>query len=142
MGRPETRRGDLMAGRSVAPRVRAIRMQWRVPGALAALTLLAGVGFWLMALRAPVQSEAGRGAGSIDHPKAFFEDASGLRVKRVAVLGAGGLVDLRYQVIDPDKAAIVHEPDQPPTIIDEATGTAVNRLWMAHSLDHELVAGV
>ena len=32
----------------------------------------------------------------------------------MAVTGGGGLIDLRYQVVDPDKAAAVHDPKQPP----------------------------
>jgi hypothetical protein len=57
-------------------------------------------------------------------------ERSGVRVIRVAVTGAGGLVDLRYQVVDADKAQQVH--DLPPLLIDEGTGGVVMRPWMGH----------
>src|SRR5262245_27158038 len=44
---------------------------------------------------------------------------SGVRITQVAVTGAGGLVDLRYLVVDPDRAAVVHEAT--PVIVDEET---------------------
>jgi hypothetical protein len=61
-----------------------------------------------------------------------FEEAAGVRVVRVAVTGGGGLVDLRYQIVDPDKAAAIHASATPPKLIDERTGKAVDRLWMHH----------
>jgi hypothetical protein len=57
-------------------------------------------------------------------------ERSGVRVIRVAVTGDGGLVDLRYQVVDANKAQTVH--DLPPLLIDEGTGGVVMRPWMGH----------
>ena len=37
-----------------------------------------------------------------------------MQITQVAVTGGGGLVDLRYQVLDPDKAGAVHSPETPP----------------------------
>jgi hypothetical protein len=54
-----------------------------------------------------------------------------VRVLHVAVTGDGGLVDLRYQVVDADKAQAVH--DLPPLLIDEGTGGVVMRPWMGHA---------
>lgn len=58
---------------------------------------------------------------------------SGVRVVRVAVTGDGGLVDLRYQVLDAEKAVAVHDTARPPLLIDERTGGIVGRLYMGHS---------
>jgi hypothetical protein len=58
-------------------------------------------------------------------------ERSGVRVIRVAVTGDGGLVDLRYQVVDAAKAQTVH--DLPPLLIDEGTGGVVMRPWMGHA---------
>jgi len=66
-------------------------------------------------------------------PKAAFEHRSGIRIVRVSVSGAGGLVDLRYQVLDPDAAASVHDAATPPQLVDEGTGVLVNSLFMGHS---------
>lgn len=65
--------------------------------------------------------------------KAAFEHRSGVRVVRVSVTGGGGLVDLRYQVLDPDVAASVHDAATPPQLVDERTGVLVNGLFMGHS---------
>jgi hypothetical protein len=58
---------------------------------------------------------------------------SGVRIVRVTVSGDGGLVDLRYQVADSDKAAALHDPSTPPLVIDERTGGVVSRLFMGHT---------
>lgn len=71
-----------------------------------------------------------------------FEAATGVRITRVAVTAGGGMIDFRYQVIDPDKAVIVHDWDKPPTIVDEATGKPFNAPWMQHSHNVNLKAGV
>jgi len=39
---------------------------------------------------------------------AGLADRSGVKITQVAVTGGGGLVDLRFQVIDPDKANALH----------------------------------
>jgi hypothetical protein len=70
--------------------------------------------------RSPVVSAAG------------LVDRSGVRVVRVAVTGDGGLIDLRYQVVDADKAAAVHDEATPPLVIDERTGAALGSLLMGH----------
>ena len=69
----------------------------------------------------PVVSEAG------------LAERSGVRIQHVAVSGGGGLVDLRFQVVDPDKAATVHDLATPAAVVDESTGLVVNQLLMGHS---------
>jgi hypothetical protein len=67
-------------------------------------------------------------------------ERSGVRVERVAVTGDGGLVDLRFLVVDADKAASVNET--PPLLIDERTGGVIDRPWMGHAHTHGLKLGV
>lgn len=64
--------------------------------------------------------------------EAAFEEATGVQIVRIAVSAGGGLLDLRYRVLDPDKAAVVHDKAKPPTIIDEATGQGASQPWMPH----------
>jgi hypothetical protein len=59
-------------------------------------------------------------------------ERSGVRVVRVAVSGDGGLVDLRYLVVDSEKADAVHNSRTPPLVIDERTGGVVSQLLMGH----------
>jgi hypothetical protein len=61
-----------------------------------------------------------------------FEQRTGVRVVRVAVTGDDGLVDVRYQVIDPDRAASIHVQTTPPQLVDERTGVLVDQLLMGH----------
>lgn len=68
-------------------------------------------------------------------------EISGVRIVFVAVTAGGGLIDLRYQVIDPDKAASVHDEDTPPIVVDEATGLVVDQLLMGHFHEGEFNAG-
>jgi hypothetical protein len=64
---------------------------------------------------------------------------NGIRIRQVAVTGAGGLIDLRYQVLDPDKAASVHTAL--PELVDERTGVVVDQLLMGHSHKGVMHAG-
>jgi hypothetical protein len=65
--------------------------------------------------------------------KAGLAERSGVKLTRVAMTGAGGLIDLRYQVLDPDKANALHDKATPPALVDEQTGLVVNQLLMDHS---------
>jgi hypothetical protein len=67
---------------------------------------------------------------------------SGVQITQVAVTGGGGLVDLRFKVLDPAKAHALHEPGTPPAIVDEKTGLVLNQLLMghAHSGEYRLAA--
>ena len=67
---------------------------------------------------------------------------SGVRITQLAVTGAGGLVDLRYQVVDPNKAATLHNPATPPAVIDEKTDLVIHELLMNHAHTGVFKAGV
>ena len=115
----------------------------RAVALLASLALLAGLGLWLFASSRPAlpanPPQMDRNLTSLS--QSAFEEATGVHVTLVAVTGQGGLIDFRYQVIDPDKAAIVHDPEKPPTIVDEATGQAFDKPWMQHGHSGELNPG-
>jgi len=67
---------------------------------------------------------------------------SGVRITQVAVSGGGGLVDLRYEVVDPDRANALHDPATPPAVVDEKTGVVVHQLLMNHAHSGPFTAGV
>jgi hypothetical protein len=81
------------------------------------------------ALQRPAVSEAG------------LVEKVGVRIVQVAVTGGGGLIDLRYQVVDPDKAVALHDDDIPPALIDDTTGVVVDQLLMGHSHTGEFASG-
>jgi hypothetical protein len=61
---------------------------------------------------------------------------------RVAATGGGGLLDLRYQVVDADAAAAVHDARTPPALGVERTGLVLGRLLMDHVHHGRPKAGV
>jgi hypothetical protein len=67
---------------------------------------------------------------------------SGVRVVRVAATGGGGLLDLRYQVVEPDAAVAVHDADTPPALVDERSGQVLSGLLMGHMHHGRLKAGL
>jgi len=103
---------------------------------LVGLLAIGGVALWLAAERTAASS------GRQDQAKlarSAFQDATGVRVIRVAIVGGGGLVDLRYQVIDPDRAQVVHLT--PPVLVEEETGEVIDTLFMGHAHGADPKAG-
>ena len=69
-------------------------------------------------------------------------DRSGVKITQVAVTGDGGLVDLRFAVVDANKAAALHDPAHPPAVVDQRTGLVVKDLLMSHAHTAPFKAGV
>ena len=108
-----------------------VRMLGAATGA--ALVLLAGASYEVF----HQGDDAGARPVKVRAPKlmseAAFQHASGVRIVRVAVSGDGGLVDLRYRVLDPQAADSIHDAATPPELVDEQTNVLVNDLLMGHS---------
>jgi hypothetical protein len=128
------------------------RSRFRPPGRVRIAGFLAGVliatGIGALVLWLPQRSS---GEPSVKPPPEWqrpsvsasgLAERSGVRLVRVAVTGGGGLLDLRYQVVDPNKAVAVHEDQTPPAIIDERTGLVIDRLLMGHAHHGELKPAV
>jgi hypothetical protein len=50
----------------------------------------------------------------------------GIKVNLLALVAAGGLVELRYQVVDPDKAdPLLHDDDLQPALVVEDSGATL-----------------
>lgn len=75
-------------------------------------------------LAASVAGQADAAAGPPRTPTDRVVEAnSGIRVLAAHVVGAGGIVELTYQVLDPAKASIVEgDVDRTPLITDAKTG--------------------
>lgn len=90
-----------------------------IAGTILALSVPAVIGVLL----------AGRGGateGPLPVSPAVFEEQTGIRIVRVATVGGGGLVDVRFQVLDPDKAIAVHDGESPLVLVDEDGGEVVS----------------
>ena len=118
----------------MATQGRSCRIQ--APWRLAILVLVA------LAATAALLSACSLGspAGDEEAQRATAEATLGIRVIAVTLSAGGGLVDLRYQVLDPDKASVLggdHGSDSEdleefyedfkdrPLLVDEASGYAV-----------------
>ena len=67
---------------------------------------------------------------------------SGVHIVQVALTGGGGLIDLRFQVIDPNKADAINADATPPAIVDEETGLVVSSPLMGHQGTHSYKTGL
>lgn len=86
---------------------------------LSVVVALAALSAWLFW---PAGSPDVRAGTTLVSAKGLAE-RFGIEVKLVAVTAAGGIVDLRYQVVDPDKAdALLHDPALFPKLVNERTG--------------------
>lgn len=104
--------------------------------AIAATVLVAGaLTTWRWVVRAPAAETTGPSAVA----RADFLEETGIRIVRVSVTGGGGLLDLRYQVIDPDKAAVVHAST--PELVDDGSGRVIDTLFMGHEHGGDPKAG-
>ena len=148
MSGPSPTRAEPGTGPAQPPRRGRFRPPGRVriAGFLAGVLIAAGIGALVIWL--PQRSSGQPTAEPPPHwqrpsvSASGLAERSGVRLIRVAVTGGGGLLDLRYQVIDPNKAAAVHEARTPPAIIDEHTGLVLNRLLMGHAHHGQLKAAV
>jgi hypothetical protein len=69
---------------------------------------------------------------------AQIEDRWGIRVTQVMATADGGLVDLRYQITDPDKAVFLYDDIRDfPRLVTEDSGVeiAINNLSHEHDLE-------
>jgi hypothetical protein len=58
---------------------------------------------------------------------AAMQNTWGIRITNVAITANGGLIDLRFQVINPDKALGVLDPGDFPVLIDDTTGKVLDK---------------
>lgn len=98
--------------------VRPTRKRWWALAIFGVLGL-AALGLWAALHRAErqaIQFEIG--------PQAL-EDRFGIRIVLITVTAGGGLVDLRYQVVDAEKAPLIWETENLPVLIAEDSGTTL-----------------
>ncbi len=94
---------------------------------------LAGLALWMVVSQYTIFPGSGPEQDPLMSQTAFAEE-TGIKIVSVSVVMAGGMIDLRYQVVDPDKAVIVHDEENPPGFIHEATGQLINTPYHDHSI--------
>jgi hypothetical protein len=106
-----------------------IRNSWVRIGLVGVAVFLATLAMWMIASQV---------AGALLQQRqptaqAAFEEQTGIRILRVVMTAGGGMVDIQYQVLDPDKSLIVHDDDNPPTLVEEATNQIIATPFHDHS---------
>jgi hypothetical protein len=116
---------------------RAHPARWRVWALLVAgLVLAALVG------RALLPSEADVRSGTEAVTAQEFAAHTGVNVTLLGVTGGGGMIEFRYQVLDPDKASrLVHDDALRPVLVVEDTGATLVMSSRPHGHQAELKLG-
>ena len=93
-----------------------------------ALALVAAAALWGMATRSgDAVTPAAEG------PEQPGLAAAGVRLERVGVAAGGGMVDVRFQVIDLQRAESIHgEGGEIVGVVHEPTGVRLVQPWMGH----------
>jgi hypothetical protein len=107
--------------------------------------VIAGLLLWLAQRSGGDAKAAGGVAAAWERPvvsQTGLAERSGVRITQLALTGGGGLVDLRYQVVDPDKAQALHDRRTPPALVEERSGLLVNSLLMDHAHEGPQKVGV
>jgi hypothetical protein len=85
--------------------------------------------------------QAARIAAEQERAMNAIADEWGIRFVHLAVLADGGLLELRFQIVNPDRVALMFEDlELIPWIIDEDTGTEIKLNNLPHS--HDIPAGL
>lgn len=102
---------------------------WQRLAFIAAILMLVALAGWMVISQFAGSLVRNRQAAAL----ATFEEQTGVRILRVVMTSGGGMVDIQYQVLNPDKALIVHDDDNPPTLVDEANGLLIATPFHEHS---------
>ena len=109
---------------NIGPIAGAVRL--RKPKSRAAgwvLMALLAAGSWALAAEA-ANPAAGSGSETV-------EQKWGIQVSSLHLSAHGYMVDFRYKVLDPEKAATLGDPKAKPYLIDQATGAKLYRAQVA-----------
>lgn len=73
-----------------------------------------------------------RGLPIAEVDQSALEAKIGIHLEHLAVSADGGILDLRYWVVDASRAMALHDADVPVRVTLEADGTTSERPWMGH----------
>ncbi len=130
----------------MATRLPSISIPWRaptgVPTRLALLTTCAVVVAGAIVAFRVVSSASSAPGAIVPVPESpAIEEQAGIRITQLTVDADGGLLDLRFQVLDPNKALpLAEDPDKRPKLIAEDDGTAIDRAALMPA-KHDLAVG-
>jgi hypothetical protein len=101
--------------------------------------LISGALYWQQQQRTPATIAERMAAMPVS---AEIETKYGVRISMVAVTADGGLIDLRYTVIDPDKAALMTDSLDALPVLVAGNGTSMAQRGAGHRHGQNLKAGI
>lgn len=123
---------------AAAPRTTGRARHWRA-WAVIVLVLTVAIG---LAVRATVSSSADVRSGTDAVTAQEFAAYTGINMSLLGVTAQGGMIEFRYQVVDPDKASLLlHQDDRRPVLVDEDSGATLAMLSRPHNHKADLKAG-
>ena len=131
---------DTLTAPPPTPQPEVARRRWQ-PRWVLVLVLLLAVGLALGA-RA-IGADAGDVRSGTEAVSAKeFAAHTGIAVTLIGVTAGGGMIEFRYQVVDPDKASLVlHDDTKRPVLVAEGSGATLAMVSRPHSHKAELQLG-
>jgi len=126
-----------MENTAINQRAKRKAIDWQATAVSIVLLLLITLAVWMIASQVVGNLAQSRQEKAIT----VFEEETGVRVLRIVLTAGGGIVDFQYQVVDPDKALIVHDVDNPPMMIDVKHNLILANPFHEHA-DRELHTAV
>ncbi len=113
--------GTLTAPREEATPRRPSRRRWPAVIVIVLLLVLAGVG-----VKAATSHPADVRDGTQLVDVQGMADRAGVRITLLGLVAQGGMIQFRYQVVDPDKASnLLDDPKLRPILVVEETGETI-----------------
>jgi len=73
---------------------------------------------------------------SVQDDSLAIEERYGIRIRRVAALAGGGIIELRFLIVDPDKANLyMHDPEYMPALV--ADGIRLEPPERGHDMEYK-----
>ena len=82
-------------------------------GAAVVLAVICG---WLV-FSATSRTDSTAAVGPLEIDQSHFAAETGVWIEHLALLAGGGVIEIRYRIIDGPKSQIVHDLDNPPRLI-------------------------
>lgn len=101
------------------------------------LPLVAGIFAYQIWVKQPAPEQTDATSATTVISAQTLEERFGVQIRLLGVTAAGGMIDLRYKVIDKDKAAfLVGEGSAPPLLIAEESGVTLALDNSTHGMKH------
>jgi len=102
---------------------------------VALAVVVASLGSWTLVSQVLATDATPAGLGPMESvDQSSFAGETGIWIEHVTLLGGGGLIQIRYRILDLDKAVIVHDTVNPPKLI---THDGIELQLQRHEHSHE-----